>query len=155
MPWGRIPLSVTSSSPRLRRFVRHALVAATEDTSPDAAQLRAAFDQLCDQLWHVLRPLFGELAIKALFERALHVAQAEFPWLTDVTAEAADRCALAGLDTVSRDLSPDGFADGLAAILALEIELLSAFIGDDIVLPLVEQSWGARTDRLASREGDS
>jgi hypothetical protein len=47
-------------------------------------------------------------------------------------------------------------ADGLAAILAHEIALLSAFIGDDIVLPLVEQAWGAAsmTDRPASTEGD-
>jgi hypothetical protein len=53
-------------------------------------------------------------------------------------------------------LAPNVLADGLAAILAHEIALLSAFIGEDIVLPLVEQSWGAAsmTDRPASSEGD-
>jgi hypothetical protein len=145
-----------SGSSRLRRFVRHALVAAAEDTAPDAAQLRAAFDLLCDRLWFRLRPLFGELAIKALFARSLHVSRAEFEWLESVTASTDGRCALDGLETVSRELAPQRLADGLAAILAHEIALLSAFIGDDIVLPLVEQAWGAAsmTDRPASTEGD-
>jgi hypothetical protein len=145
-----------SGSPRLRRFVRHALIAATDDGTPDGAQLRAAFDVLCEQLWLRLRPLFGELAIKALFARSLHVSREEFPWLEGVTADAGDRCALEGLDSVSRDLPPHVLADGLAAILAHEIGLLSAFIGDDVVLPLVEQSWGAAsmTDRPTGTEGD-
>ena len=129
--------------------MRHALVAATDDGAPDGAQLRAAFDVLCDQLWFRLRPLFGELAIRALFARALHVSQAEFRWLEGVTLETGNRCALQKLDTVSRDLAPNVLADGLAAILAHEITLLSAFIGEDIVLPVVEQSWGSSsmTDR--------
>jgi hypothetical protein len=143
-------------SARLRRFVRHALVAATDDAAPDGAQLRAAFDVLCDQLWFRLRPLFGELAIRALFARALHLSQAEFRWLEGVTLESGNRCALQKLDTVSRDLTAHVLADGLAALLAHEIALLSAFIGEDIVLPIVEQSWGAAsmTDRSASSEGD-
>lgn len=144
------------SSPRLRRFVRHALVAATDVTSPDAAQLRAAFELLCDRLWIRLRPLFGELAIKALFVRAVHSAQADFAWLKNVSPEEAAGCRLEGLDIVSRDLEPHLLAEGLAAILADEIGLLSAFIGDDVVLPLVEQSWGAMSmaDRPADTEGD-
>lgn len=152
-----MPTPMSVSSPRLRHFARQAVVAATGEATPDAAQLRAAFDLLCDQLGQRLHPLFGELAIRALFARALHVAQAEFLWLTAVTpGDAGDRCALAGLDAVSQDLSPQVLADGLAAILAQEIELLSAFIGHDIVLPLVEQSWGAAslTDLSASREED-
>lgn len=146
-----------SGPSRLRRFVRHALVAATEDTAPDGAQVRAAFDLLCDQLWLRLRPLFGELAIKALFTRSLHVSRAEFAWLENVTTTSDNRCALEGLDAVSRDLGPQVLADGLAAILAHQIALLSAFIGDDIVLPLVEQAWGAASmsNRSANTEGDA
>jgi hypothetical protein len=146
-----------SRASRVRRFVRHALVAATDDDSPDGAQLRAAFDLLCDQLWFRLRPLFGELALKALFARALHVARAEFSWLEGVTVTVDNRCALDGLDTVSRDLAPQVLAEGLAAVLAHQVALLSAFIGDDIVLPLVEQAWGAAStsERRASNEGDT
>ena len=145
-----------SESARLRRFVRHALITVTGDPAPDVAQLRAAFDLLCDQLWRRLRPLFGELAVKALFVRALHVSQTEFPWLQGVTPDGS-RCALHGLDAVSRDLAAHLLADGLSAILAQKIALLSAFIGEDVVLPLVEQSWGAAslTDRPASTEGES
>jgi hypothetical protein len=144
-----------SDSARLRRFVRHALFSAANHGSPDAAQLRTAFVQLCEQLWRRLFPLFGESAVKALFARALYVSQAEFPWLRGVTLDQS-RCALNGLDEASGNLSPQLLADGLAAILASKLGLLSAFIGDDVVLPLVEQSWGAPslTDRSASTEGE-
>jgi hypothetical protein len=144
------------SSPRLRRFVRHALVAATNVTTPDAAQLGVAFNLLCDRLWIRLRPLFGELAIKALFVRAVHSSQAEFAWLKGVSPDVGAGCRLEGLEMVSRDLDPKMLAAGLAAILADEIGLLSAFIGDDVVLPLVEESWGATSmaDRPADTEGD-
>ena len=33
-------------------------------------------------------------------------------------------------------------AEGLAAVLAHDIELLSTFVGDDLVRPLVHQAWG-------------
>lgn len=148
---------MSATSPALRRFVRYALVAATNDAAPDGAQLRAAFEVLCDQLGCRLRPLFGQLARGALFSRALRLAQAEFPWLEGVTAETQNHCALVGLDAGSRDLPPHVLAEGLAAVLAHEIALLSAFIGEDIVLPLVEQSWGAASlnDRTAAPEGES
>jgi hypothetical protein len=143
-------------SARLRRFVRHAVVAATDDAAPDAAQLRAAFELLCQRLWLRLRPMFGELALRALLARSLHVAQTEHPWLQGVTLDGSG-CSFNGIDTVSRDLPPHILADGLSAILTQKIALLSAFIGDDVVLPLVEQSWGAAslTDRPASTEGES
>jgi hypothetical protein len=144
-----------SDSARLRRFVRHALVSAANHGSPDAAQLHAAFDVLCEQLWRRLFPLFGESAVKALFARALHVSQAEFPWLRSVALDQS-RCALIGLDAVSGNLAPQLVEEGLSAILAHKLGLLSAFIGDDVVLPLVEQSWGAAlpSDRPSSTEGE-
>ena len=144
------------SSPRLRRFVKHALIAATNVTSPDGAQLSTAFNLLCEQLWVRLRPLFGELAIKALFVRAVHASQMEFSWLHGLSPDPGVGCRLEGLDAVSREMDPQTLVEGLAAILADEIGLLSAFIGDDVVLPLVEQSWAkaSRRDRLPSTEGD-
>ena len=39
-------------------------------------------------------------------------------------------------------LEIDTLEEGLAAVLAHNIGLLSAFVGEDLVLPLVQQAWG-------------
>jgi hypothetical protein len=32
--------------------------------------------------------------------------------------------------------------NGLAAVLAFDVGLLVTFVGDDLILPLVQQAWG-------------
>jgi hypothetical protein len=39
-------------------------------------------------------------------------------------------------------LEIDRLEEGLAAVLAHNIGLLVAFVGEDLVLPLVQQAWG-------------
>jgi hypothetical protein len=131
------------SSPKLRRFVRQALVAATGVADPDRAQLASAFDMLCDRLRARLHPMFGAAAVAALFARAHRVATSEFPWLSDVVPADGERCSLEGLETVRGHIAADTMADGLVALLAHDIGLLSTFIGDDLVMPLVQEAWGA------------
>jgi hypothetical protein len=133
------------SSPQLRRFVRHALVAATDQQAPTQRHLASAFDLLCDRLRARLHPLFGSTAIAALFARAVHVASAEFRWLGDVVPQDGERCVLEGLDRVSGTIDSRTLKEGLAAILAHEIGLLSAFIGEDFVMPLVQAAWETTT----------
>jgi hypothetical protein len=147
---------MSMSSPKLRRFVRHALVAATGVADPDRAQLLSAFDMLCDQLRARLHPMFGTPAVAGLFARAHRVAASEFPWLADVVPRDGERCSLEGLETVSGHVEADTMADGLAAVLAHDIGLLSTFIGDDLVMPLVQEAWGAASlgERPARTEGN-
>jgi hypothetical protein len=127
---------MSAPSPELRRFVRRALVDATGVAAPDSAALATAFTALCDRLHRRLQPLFGTAAVETLFARALHLAASEFPWLVDVVAMNGAGCAVRQTPTVD---SPE---DGLAAVLAHDIGLLSTLIGEDIVLPLVQQAWG-------------
>jgi hypothetical protein len=147
---------MSMSSAKLRRFARQALVAATGVPAPQPDQLAAAFDVLCEHLRRRLHPMFGAAAIAALFARAHRVAVAEFSWLADVVPKDGERCALSGLQSVSRHLDPNTIADGLAAILAHDIGLLSTFIGDDLVMPLVQEAWGTASvsDRPARTEGN-
>jgi hypothetical protein len=144
------------SSPPLRRFARHALVATTGVTAPDLSQLAAAFDVLCDRLRARLHPMFGTEAIAALFARAHRMATSEFPWLTSVVPKDGERCSLDGVEALSRRLEPNTMADGLAAVLAHDIGLLSTFIGDDLVMPLVQEAWGTASvsDRPTKTEGN-
>jgi len=149
---------MSTSSRNLRQFVRQALVAKTGVPSPHLAQLASAFDQLCDQLRARLHPIFGNAAIVALFARAHHTAMSEFPWLGEVVPKDGQRCSQDGVEGV-RGLEPELMAQGLAAVLAYDIGLLSTFIGEDLVMPLVEEAWGDaslgdRRDRPASTEGN-
>src|SRR4051812_19010491 len=115
------------SPPTLRRFVRHALVAATGVSDPSRAQLASAFDVLCEQLRVRLRPLFGATAISALFARALQLATGEFPWLTKVVPKGGERCSLEALALQNDALPPASLVEGLAAVLAHDIGLLATF----------------------------
>jgi hypothetical protein len=129
------------SSPSLRRFVRRVLVDATGVSSPDPGEIATAFDNLRGRLHRQLQPLFGRTAVDALFARALHVALTEFSWLDEVLPRGQDPSVANRLATV-RPLDRDDLAEGLAAVLAHNIGLLSGFVGDDLVLPLVQQAWG-------------
>jgi hypothetical protein len=142
------------SSPKLRRFVKQALVGATGRTAPDQAQLVSSFDLLCERLRARLHPLLGQPAVAALFARALHVATAEFPWLADVVPKDGERCSPEGLERVSGGIDRDALQEGLAAVLAHKMGLLSAFIGEDFVMPLVQAAWETTLIGPARIEGD-
>jgi hypothetical protein len=141
------------SSPKLRRFVTHALIAASGTTAPDQAQLVSSFNLLCERFRARLHPLFGPAAIAALFDRARHVATAEFPWLANVVPKHGERCSLEGLER-GGEIERDALKEGLAALLAHNIELLSAFIGEDFVMPLVQAAWETTSVGPAQTEGD-
>ena len=145
------------SSPGLRRTVNQALISATGAANPDRQQLTAAFSVLCDRLRQRLQPIFGAPATRALFTRALHVAAHEYPWLNDLQLNP-ERCSLDGLDAPHLQLDSHTLAAGLSAVLAHDIGLLIAFIGEDVVMPLVQDAWGHASladSRRASTEGDS
>jgi hypothetical protein len=142
------------SSPSLRRFVRRALIDATGVASPDRVQLASAFDVLCERLRDRLYPLFGTTAVTALFVRALHVATLEFPWLADVMPKNANTCSVEKSAELER-LECGSLEEGLAAVMAHNIGLLSGFVGEDLVLPLVQQAWGTVTEvKALGIEGD-
>jgi hypothetical protein len=142
------------SSLSLRRFVRRALVGATGHTAPGATQLASSFDLLCERLRARLHPLFGPAAITALSARALHIATTEFAWLADVVSTDGEKCSLENLERVSGAIDRDVFEEGLAAVLAHEMGLLSAFIGEDFVMPLVQAAWETPLIEPTRIEGD-
>jgi hypothetical protein len=141
-------------SPTLRRFARRTLVSATGHTAPTTLQLASSFDLLCERFGARLRPLFGPSATNSLFARALHLATTEFAWLTDVVPKDGEQCSLEGLERLSGAINRDALEEGLAAVLAYEIGLLSAFIGEDLAMPLVQAAWETTSIEPARIEGD-
>jgi hypothetical protein len=145
------------SSSGLRRAVHQALISTTGVPNPDRTQLTAAFSVLCDRFRQRLQPIFGTPATRALFTRAVHVAAHEYPWLNDLQLNP-ERCSLEGLDAPHLQLDSHTLAAGLSALLAHDIGLLTAFIGEDVVMPLVQDAWGDASiadRRHVSTEGES
>jgi hypothetical protein len=138
-------------SPSLRRFVRRALVDATGVAEPDRAQLASAFDTLCQRLRDRLQPLFGTAAVAALYVRSVHVATGEYPWLHELAGNGQGSCSIDGIATLG-SLDVETLHDGLTTVLAHNIGLLSAFVGEDLVMPLVQQAWGV--SGASGSEGD-
>ena len=130
------------SPPQLRRFVRRALLDATGAPRPDRPALIAAFTKLCEHLHQRLRTLFGTAAVRALFARAFHVAAVEFPWLTNVVPTNGAGCSVENAAAL-HEIEMEKIEEGLAAVLALNIGLLTTLVGEDLILPLVQEAWGA------------
>ncbi|MGH9140301.1 MAG: hypothetical protein ACRD2I_04060 [Vicinamibacterales bacterium] len=121
--------------------MKRALVDASGAAEPEPSQLVAAFTSHCIRLRQRLQPLFGATAVAALFARALHVATLEFPWLAELIGKNGDGCS-ADIAASGREVDVGHLEDGLAAVLAHNIGLLSTFVGEDLVLPLVQEAWG-------------
>ena len=132
---------MTLSSPSLRRFVRRALVDAAGAGPLGPTQLAAAFDALCGRLHRQLLPLFGTTGVDALFERAVHVAAREFPWLGELVRNGKDPCVADRIGALG-EIEVNTLEEALASVLAHNIGLLNTFVGEDLVLPLVQQAWG-------------
>ena len=132
-----------------RDFLRHSGCAALEGQAANPAQM---IDTLNALLMHgtmtdamkaqVLSAALAVPATDALFARGLHLATSEFPWLAGVVPKTTQRCASEGLAALHPELPPEQIGDGLTAVLAHTFGLLTAFIGLDMTLPLVEQAWG-------------
>jgi hypothetical protein len=73
--------------------------------------------------------------------RAVHVATGEFSWLREIVSNGQEPCVSDRIASVEA-LEIDALEEGLAAVLAHNIGLLNAFVGEDLVLPLVQQAWG-------------
>jgi hypothetical protein len=133
---------MSSDFPLIREFVKRALADTTKATTPNAAQIVSAFDTLCERLRGRLEPLFGRPATHALYARALHLASGEFQWVPKLIPNAAEQCSAGGLEALTTSVALDDLREGLAAVLAHDIALLSELVGSDLIVPLVEQAWG-------------
>lgn len=129
-------------SPELHRFVTLALIATTGVPVPDPAQLATAYDVLCERLRARLDAMFGADATTALFARAHRLALSEFAWLADLLPNDNGGCSRDRLNSIAAEIGPHQMAEGLAAVLAHNIGLLSTFVGDDLIMPLVRDAWG-------------
>ena len=86
-----------------------------------------------------LAALMGSVGFRALLSRALVLANAEIPWLRAVGVEADG--SLEGLDELKEHVGSTEFLKGCVVLLAQFLGLLATFIGEELTLQLVRESW--------------
>lgn len=127
------------ATPELHELARRLLAHETDSTRPSDAA--AVMRRACERLSAQIDPLIGAGGMRALFVRALHLAQREFRWLETVEVGEAAVCSFEHLGEAVGERPADDAQRGTAAILANIIWLLVTFIGDDLALGLVRQAW--------------
>jgi len=109
----------------------------------EPAAFAAAAERVFSRLGGRLAGLFGVAGYRALLTRALVLARAEVAGLALVTVDAQAAGDLRGLAefAAAQGDEPAVAADGFTAIFAHVIDLLTAFIGVQLTVRLVRESW--------------
>ena len=120
---------------RMRDFAERLIASAARGKKPT----RASAFQVIEDLRPHLQALTGNVGFRSLLSRAVALANAEIPWLRAVHVKADG--SLEGLDELGSQLDPDDIREGTIVLLARMLELLLAFIGEDLTLRLVRDVW--------------
>ena len=116
-------------------------------------EMAEAAEQGCARLRGVLTRWIGSEGYRVLVDRALAEARAEHPAIADLQCTGGD------VEGVGAAVGVHGGAEvreGILALVARLIDLLSRLIGEDMATRLVEQAWaggGARPAASTVTEG--
>lgn len=115
-------------------------------------ELAAAAEQGCARLRAVLTRWIGSEGYRALVNRALEQARAEHPAVAGLQCQGND---VEGVAAAVGAHSAAELREGILALVARLIDLLSRLIGEDMATRLVEQAWagGARPAASTVTEG--
>lgn len=90
-----------------------------------------------------LRPLIGDVGVKALYSRCLHLGTAAHPWLAAMPKPASNAALLSNLTAALNGRAADEAQAASAALFRTFTDLLTTLIG------------GALTNRLLASAGDA
>ena len=108
------------------------------DAKPAGVNNSPAF-RVCEKLRQPLSRLAGVAGFRSLLSRALALANDEVRWMKAIHVRADG--SLEGLDEAQAQLSETEIADGEIVLIAQLIGLLATFIGEELTLRLVQESW--------------
>jgi hypothetical protein len=135
-----------------RQFARQALVKTTSSATPSQTHLADAFGTLRESLKRTLVPVFGPVAVDALFERSVHLVNDEFHWVAASISGKGGK--VPDVSRIPGGATVDNVLDALTAVIAYDIGLLVEFVGEDLILPLVHKAWGPVGRLPTSGESD-
>jgi len=130
-----MPNSIT---PKVKGFARRLVVYETAAAKPVGVQKSAAF-RVCEKLRQPLSRLAGVAGFRSLLSRALALTNDDARWMKAIHVKADG--SLEGLDEAQAQLSESEIAEGEVILIAQLIGLLVIFIGEELTLRLVQESW--------------
>ena len=95
--------------------------------------------RVCEKLRQPLSRLAGVAGFRSLLSRALALANDEACWMKAIHVKADG--SLEGLEQAQAQLSETEIAEGEVVLIAQLIGLLVTFIGEELTLRLVQESW--------------
>lgn len=103
-----------------------------------------------------ISPLVGGGGVHLLLQRALKRSRREHPWLSEIRLEREVPWHLAGATEAAEALDPEEVASAAEAVLSELIGLVARFLGADMAIRLVRQSFPAASweDNGSGTEGE-
>lgn len=126
-----LPTGTTKEAP-----IRHASTP-PEGSGDDAAAIAGATASLWVAIDEALSPIVGRRGMAALYQRSLHLARAQFPWLPGAGQGPLAACEF---DTLSAALAAQSNTQAAAAATALLLvfrELMSTLLGEQLTEQLL------------------
>ena len=110
-------------------------------------EMAAAAEQGCARLRAVLTRWIGSEGYRALVDRALAQARTEHPAVAGLQCQGGD---LEGVAAALGTHSATEVKEGILALVARLIDLLSRLIGEEMATRLVQQAWAGSAHPAAS-----
>jgi hypothetical protein len=126
------------SHPEVRSLTR-ALLNGKSDGTMAEDPVEAA-ERVLQLLAERLSPLVGASGFVMLLQRAFNRTRADHPWLEALDIEAQTPWRLPGMKQAARE-APDEAATAAEALVAEVIGLVARFLGADMAIRLVRQSF--------------
>ena len=135
------PVSAAAKEAACQLWVHKGLDAAAPE------EMAAAAEQGCARLRAGLTRWIGSDGYSALVDRALQQARVGHPALAGLQCQAGD---VQGVAAVVGVHGAAEVSEGILALVALLIDLLSRVIGEEMAVRLVEQAWAGSARPTAS-----
>jgi hypothetical protein len=107
----------------------------------DADAIDAAARRAYDDLARALAPLIGQVGVETLTDRALHLAQQEYPFLVPTRQREPAEAPLTQVIGSLKRQDPAVAAEAAGAVLAILTGLLITFIGEPLTGHLLREAW--------------
>ena len=128
---------MTRATPRLRSIARRLM--AHEASRHESSRTGDPLFPVLERLRPALATLMGKLGYRGFLARALAAAGEEVRWLRAVHVKSDG--SLMGLQELQAQLAPALFFEGRTVMLAQLLGSLVAFIGGELTLQLVSDTW--------------
>jgi hypothetical protein len=122
----------------MRKLAERIIALETRQNKLSGANSSAIFP-VAMKLHAPLAALVGNAGFGALLSRSLVLASPQAPWLRMVHVNAD--ASLAGPGDLETRVAPGAIVAGRVALLAQLLDLLKAFIGEDMTIQLMSEIW--------------